>query len=356
MPNRIATSPATPRTTAAPLAGPSSLTVKAGDTLGKLATQLGCSVKQLVAANQGKYPSLATNANAIQVGWKLSAPGAAANTASLEGPPKPAGWNSTVAGGGAARPTGGVAKPPDFGKALSAGGAQSIEMRMKQHNDAIDRSGVGVYFGDHSDFKTMTPEQRQAWVQENTKPGATAPATQKESSCIGWAMENVGAAYKAAGKSERWEQIQRVVVSKGSKGIDLAKELQKDGWQSIYWNPDAKHPNDNNPEHSFSALQASRGNGYYGLKVDAQVTNYRPTDGQGTKQDLSGIEKLNKVPFFFGMAKGGVHTFVGRQGNVNEFHWSEMPNSQHAIQDTPLKDWGWNSGVIMVPPGTWPKE
>jgi hypothetical protein len=31
-----------------------------------------------------------------------------------------------------------------------------------------------------------------------------------------------------------------------------------------------------------------------------------------------------------------------------------MPNSTNAIQQTPLEKWGWNSGVIMVPPGTWP--
>lgn len=138
--------------------------------------------------------------------------------------------------------------------------------------------------------------------------------------------------------------------------MDLAKELKKDGWQSIYWNPDAKNPDDGNPEHSFSALQVSRGKGYYGMEIDATVQNYRPTSGKSTRQDLSGINKLNDVPFFFGLAKGGIHTFVGRSGNVNEFHWSETPDSKHAIQETPLKDWGWNSGVIMVPPGTWPKS
>ena len=70
---------------------------------------------------------------------------------------------------------------------------------------------------------------------------------------------------------------------------------------------------------------------------------------------MAGIEKLREVPFFFGLAKGGVHTFVGRKGEVNEFHWSEMPNSEHAIQQTPLEKFGWNSGLIMVPPGTWPR-
>lgn len=337
----------------APADPPTSLTVKSGDTLGKIARRLGVPVQSLLEANQGRYPSLATNADKLQVGWTLSAPGAAA--------PQPArtasqAWTSGPAQSRGAAATGTVSRADDLGHKLAAGGAQSIALRMKQHQDAIDKTGVGIYFGDHSSFKTMTAAERRQWVAQNARPGTTPANNQKESSCIGWAMENVGAAYAAAGKSARWAEIQRLVVAKGSKGIDLAKELQKDGWQSVYWNPDAKHPDDGNPEHTFSAAQVARGKGYYGLKVDAVVENYRPTDPAKTTQDLSGIDKLSKVPFFFGMAKGGMHTFVGRSGSVNEFHWTELPDSKHAIQETPLKDWGWNSGVIMVPPGTWPKS
>lgn len=237
---------------------------------------------------------------------------------------------------------------------LAAGGAQSIAMRMQGHADAIEKTGVGLYFGDHSPWKTMDATARKEWIATNAKPGTT-PAAPKENSCIGWAMENVGAAYAAAGKSARWREIQATVTANGSKGTDLAKELKKDGWESVYWNPDAKHPDDGNAEHSFSAVQVGRGKGYYGVAVDHTVQNYRPTAGEGTTEDQSGTAKLNKVPFFFGLAKGGMHTFVGREGKVNEFHWAEMPDSQHAIEERPLKDFPWNSGLIMVPPGTWPK-
>ncbi len=350
MPNRIQSTTTTPRP-AGPQELPTSTTVQSGDTLGRIAQRLGTSVDALVQANQGRYPSLATNRNSIQPGWTLTAPGAFAPQTTQ--PARPQGWQATGQTT-AAQATGTVTRPNDFGNKLAAGGAQSIELRMKQHSEQIDRTGVGVYYGDHSSFKSMDAAARKEWAQQNVKPGATPPSNFKESSCIGWALENVGAAYAAAGKSDRWGEILRTVAAKGSKGIDLAKELQKDGWQAVYWNPDAKNPNDGNAEHSFSATQVARGNGYYGLKVDAQVTNYRPTDAAKTKQDTSGIDKLSKVPFFFGMAKGGMHTFVGRNGNVNEFHWSEMPNSKRAIEETPLKSWGWNSGVIMVPPGTWP--
>ncbi|RME74119.1 MAG: hypothetical protein D6776_05840 [Planctomycetota bacterium] len=84
------------------------------------------------------------------------------------------------------------------------------------------------------------------------------------------------------------------------------------------------------------------------------MTDYRPTPGAGTKLDTSGYEKLKKVPFFFGLARGGMHTFVGQNGRVNEFHWTSMPDNPDAIEERPLPEFPWNSGVIMVPPGTWP--
>ncbi len=338
--------------------GPSTVTVQSGDSLGKIAQRAGVSVEALVQANSARYPQLATNRNAIQVGWKLSLPGAGAATQSSSAQTtQAAGWQSATTPTKTAE-VGTTTRKNDFGAKLAAGGAQSIELRSKAHLDSIEKTGVGKYFGDHSSWKSMSAADKEQWIKDNAKAGVTPPSASsiKENSCIGWAMENVGAAYAAAGKTERWNEIKAIVVAKGSKGMDLAKELKKDGWQSVYWNPDAKHPDDSNPEHSFSAVQVNRGNGYYGMAIDAQVTNYRPTEGQGTKQDMSGIEKLKEVPFFFGLAKGGMHTFVGRKGEVNEFHWSEMPNSTNAIQQTPLEKWGWNSGVIMVPPGTWPSK
>ena len=243
----------------------------------------------------------------------------------------------------------------ELGAKLAAGGAQSIALRMEGHRRSIERTGVGTYFGDHSAFKAMSPAERKAWLAANTRAGATAP-TPKESSCIGWAMENLRAAYKAAGKEDRWNAIERSVVARGSKGTDLAQELQKDGWEAVYWNPDTKNPSGGDAEHAFSAAQVARGKPYYGVRVDHVLQNYRPTEGGSTPLDTSGTRKLDRVPFFFGLARGGQHTFVGRSGKVNEFHWNEMPNSPRAIEERPLKDFPWGSGLIMVPPGTWPRS
>ncbi|MCA2977017.1 MAG: LysM peptidoglycan-binding domain-containing protein, partial [Myxococcaceae bacterium] len=345
MPSTVSSRTQSPSLRQSP-AAPSGVTVASGDSLSKLARRLGVSMEALVAANVARYPTLATNPGAIKVGWQLEVPGQGPASQAPTTPSAPsAGWAASAGRTQQAQQTGSAARPSDFGARLAAGGAQAIDLRMRQHLDSIEKTGVGVYYGDHSAMKNMSAQERADWAKQNAKPGATPPSTFKESSCIGSALENVGAAYAAAGKTERWNEILRTVAAKGSKGTDLAKELQKDGWQAIYWNPDAKNPNDGNAEHSFSAVQVKRGNGYYGVKVDDSILDYRPTDPSKTRQNLSGIEKLEQVPFFFGLAKGGMHTFVGRQGKVNEFHWDRMPNSTTAIDERPLKDWGWNSGL-----------
>lgn len=244
----------------------------------------------------------------------------------------------------------------DFGQKLAEGGSQSIANKMGAHLENIENSGVGIYYGDHSSLNGKTLSEKQEWIDSNKTEGSNPPSASqlKESSCIGWAMENVKAAYVNAGKAERWSEIESIVYSKGTKGTDLAIELQKDGWESVYWNPDARNPDDGNSEHSYTAAITKRGKPYYGINVDHRVTDYRPTEGGSTELDMSGVEKLREVPFFFGLAKGGMHTFVGREGKVNEFHWRATPDDNLAIEERPLENFPWNSGVIMVPPGTWP--
>ncbi len=66
------------------------LTVRSGDTLGRLAQANGVSVAALVEANRGAYPQLATNPNALQVGWRLTVPGTNRPTEGTT--PAAAGW------------------------------------------------------------------------------------------------------------------------------------------------------------------------------------------------------------------------------------------------------------------------
>lgn len=239
-----------------------------------------------------------------------------------------------------------------FGATLAREGERLLNARTRAHTDAITATGIGTHYGDHSSYAALSETDKRTFIDANKLPG-TQPGTPVQSSCIGWAMENVGAAYAAAGKSTRWAEIQRTVIRNGAKGTELAKELKKDGWQALYWNPDTTTPADGSAEHTFSAAQVRRGRGYYGIAIDGQVTNYRPTSGGNTVEDKTGIDKLAQVPFFFGLARGGTHTFVGTRGQVNELHWAEDPTSPHLIEQSPLKDFAWLSGLIMVPPGNW---
>lgn len=60
--------------------------VKPGDNLSTIAAKAHTSVASLIKLNRGVYPSLATNADVIQIGWKLHVSGAAPTVAK----PKPA--------------------------------------------------------------------------------------------------------------------------------------------------------------------------------------------------------------------------------------------------------------------------
>lgn len=256
-----------------------------------------------------------------------------------------------------APPAGGSGDPEAIrrrGEALAKGGQDSMNVRWNAHLAAINATGIGVYYGSSSAFHGMTAQQRQQWIARTHTPGTT-PGAPQVSSCIGWAMEHVEAAYVAAGMQDRWREVEKTVSTNDFKGTVLAQELQKDGWQAVYFNPDTKRPPDRDGEHPTTAKTVQRGEPYYGINVDHQVVNYNRTR-PGDPADATGVDRLKQVPFFFGVARGGMHTFVGQNGRVNEFHFDRMPNDRGAITETPLESFGWNSGVVMVPPGSWPSR
>lgn len=328
-----------------------------------------------------------------------------------------------------------LAAPLDAAKgdwnAGAKAGAIAIQANMKEHADKLRDTGVGKYFGDHSGFgavldsngdvaRRTSAQEKLAWLSNkfsNASPEKLREMQKSlegpghESSCIGWAMENVGEAYKAAGKEARWKEIEGIVRANGSRGTVLAQELQKDGWKGIYWNPDSKHPDSHfgkngtytnlNPEtrplhgdrepckktefsarerqndpvmathctpgeHISTASKTDTSYGTYCIRIDDRVMDYRPNawagKGRPTQADTAGLKKLEKVPFYFGLTEGGNHTFVGRNGSVVEFHYDRDPTQRDAVEETPLYQWGmqsglkWQSGVILVPPNAWPTE
>lgn len=203
------------------------------------------------------------------------------------------------------------------------------------------------------------PREMKAYLLTKLTPGAALPAM-RATNCIDWALEHVGAAYRAAGQDARWVRIYNEVTEHGAKATDLARELQVDGWEGVYFNPDVAHPlggpTDDGREHVATARTAAKKGTYYGLKVHHQVLNYRPTevDGRGIPKDASGLEALSTVPFFFGLARGGKHAFVGSHGEISEVHWDGQPVSSKVMSEIKLEEFEWLSGLLLVPPKTWP--
>jgi hypothetical protein len=91
--------------------------------------------------------------------------------------------------------------------------------------------------------------------------------------------------------------------------------------------------------------------GSEGVRCDAVITGYRDvTPDRNTKMML---EKLENVPFFVGVANGGIHTFVGHKGSVCDFHWTAQPDDKDAMTENPVRQWKWDTGLYLVPPGYW---
>ncbi|MFH1811090.1 MAG: hypothetical protein ABIJ09_20285 [Pseudomonadota bacterium] len=263
--------------------------------------------------------------------------------------------------------TGGASRP-SFGQRLAEEGRTSLTERTERHNRLVEERGVGTYFGDHSSYHSLSQTEKAAYLKEHTKPGQTAPTPNqlKQTSCVDWALESVVEAYKKAGKPERGEEIKRIVGREGGYGGVLCRELQKDGWKSMFFAHDAKKPDmegGSRRDHAAYVNMAKQGKFWVKypsetMKVDGFIQNYRPSDDSSTPKDMSGIDALKKVPFAIGVAKGGMHCFAMQDGTVNENHWNAGPDDggEHMFQRTPLEDWGWSTGLIMVPPGTWPTE
>ncbi len=300
---------------------------------------------------------------------------------------------------------------------LSKAGQQSIVTHTKNHFTAHKNTGVGLFYGWKSRYSPIYPSkdgnpptywtdaQRMGFVHEKLKPSfkktfknssqltswlqktvgiqSQAPRTGdiEMTSCIMWVIKHLEAAYAAAGKAPRWQQIREILRKQDDRGIVLLDELQKDGWEAIYWNPDTQTPDDSSERkiwHSKSARAAAKVKGYYPtwytrsnpapaneyIKIDHMMINYRPTPGSSTRQDTRAIENLKQVPFWVGIANFGEHSFVGYYVNISAAHSPFLPNNRDNIELSKFQPWGkaWSeryggdkylSGVIMVPPGTW---
>ncbi|SEK68795.1 hypothetical protein [Nitrosovibrio tenuis] len=260
-------------------------------------------------------------------------------------------------------------------------GDKCITENCRAHRTAIDNTGVGLYYGDHSPFHQDILRGDHAalqtqidamsagdWRMVSVDPGFVTlenrsgqAARLQESSCIGWVMQNVKGAYEGAGVEERFVEINRRVKQADLRGTVLCEELQKDGWKAVFYSPrTAEDLSESGEREKLGALNMAKAGariwkspvpGSNGVRCDAVISGYRGITPDSHTEAL--LEKLENVPFFVGVANGGIHTFVGHQGKVCDFHWTAQPDDKNAMMENPVRQWKWDTGLYMVPPGYW---
>lgn len=290
---------------------------------------------------------------------------------------------------------------------LGMDGMSGVVDASNDFREAVFTRGVGTHWGDVSPFGRMSTPAKRRWIarrlqrvagmsrRKATEEARTVLDGMKRSSCIEWGLEHLEHAYYAAGRGEAWDRIRREVFRLGAeidpntgkkvgiKGTELARLLQEDGWTAVAFFPDPLNPKDNKEWqsrhhkaayrrvrkakpgdiHPVTGKPAKYGD-YWGTRVDEIISYYRPTDPQRNPKDMSGIEKLAKVPFWYGVARAGSHIFVGHGRWVSEFKRGSSrpdrrprnPNDITNVMEHDMAKFEWNSGIIMVPPGWWPAD
>jgi len=185
------------------------------------------------------------------------------------------------------------------------------------------------------------------------------PAGAKKTDCITYVLNVLEYAYEKIGKKD----IAKKIWSYGKKGTALAKYLQTLGWKAVYWNPDVRNPRDWNStgkkweEHPYSYHIAKTKKTYYDLTLTTpHIVNYKVTDisttpsryKTETKQETLSYRKLLRVKFGYGLARGGMHTFLYGSGYIYEVHWDKIGDDLY--EKVMFRNYGWLSGVILLPP------
>lgn len=188
----------------------------------------------------------------------------------------------------------------------------------------------------------------------STCPGKTA------TDCITYVINVLSFAFEAIGNKAAAGKVKAL----GHKGTELAAYLVSDhGWKAIYINPDVNHPRDKLYEHVKTYNDVKAKLPYYKIPVDHFVINYTPTaktnpnfvsfGSKGmavdpTDEDDSQMTELKKIKFGMGVSKGGMHTWLYSLGQVYEVHWDKV--GADLYETTDIEEFGWLSGVIVVPP------
>ena len=190
----------------------------------------------------------------------------------------------------------------------------------------------------------------------------------KSTDCITYVLNVLSHAYKEVGNTQMAKDIWRMGKEEKSsdfKGTILAKRLiNTKNWVGIYVSPDSIHPTDGDKEHTFAAVMAKRNCTFSpdNVPLKHRVVNYNPTSKNhpefqslypnfgASKLNLISYKELEKIPFGFGLSRGGTHCWVFVEGFVYEVHWDSIGSGLY--EKTSLKNFPWLSNAIFVPHDT----
>jgi len=220
---------------------------------------------------------------------------------------------------------------------LSEVGAAYARSMMLQHQASVRASGTGKYMG-----ADLT---------------AAPPAGVTKQDCTTYVLEVLRTAFAAKGRAADWKAVfdEAQKTSAGKfKGTELLKALEtKAGWKGVFWSPDPRNPADKSSEHPVAYKGVKAQGTYYGINVDKakSVIDYRPTST--TKQEsMTRLDQLRQIPLAVIAARGGLHMTLLLNGDVYEVHYDKEATDPDVITAIPLEKWGWQSGVVMMPPET----
>lgn len=174
---------------------------------------------------------------------------------------------------------------------LSREGASVVKEYKESHDEAIDKTGVGKFYGSESCYtiglkvyhlspyqavkfeKLLSDEEftkefdnysmsrrfliRNKMAAEKAKTETTKIKPPAKTDCLEWCLLNLKKTHTKADMNQDWEiviskaleksrntQVSKKYDYEGVIGVELAKILAEAGWTGIYYNPDTNLPSD----------------------------------------------------------------------------------------------------------------
>ncbi len=273
---------------------------------------------------------------------------------------------------------------------IAANCVAAAELLPRDHQDMVQQRGVGTHHGSQyvaylearRDAGKLTQAELDQRLKEHEKDKADFGTG--STSCIVYVLDAIRRGHEESLAAGDWDRIMEIYRSKAKgSGVHLAQGLERAGWLGIFFCPDTNTPyadtSDYYPDDFRHVLRRARkGDHHQVLTVHDRVVDYAPTDrtasgkdvppAKQTTKETAKLEWLFKVPIGVINLHGGMHTALYRgfpakgEGYVYEVHWSASARNQssagnpYPVYDrTRLEDYvHWTSGIIHVPPGSWP--